>query len=446
MRALGKIPVKKIIFIFFILFASTILGSWGLPHPEFKDKWLVEEKIVNEVVIGKVQKTTSLWVNTTSSSLIYTIAEIKVSEYVKTTKEKNDIIKIIYPGGRIGQELHIVISDPYGYIACHEGQKVKIYGNIDKNDKVLINVNVIQVLEDAVTSQYSIQTYTLPSFINENMKLGFVFTRGCWDTAAFPIEYWVNPNCADVTNEQFEVRDGIATWENDPLSVIDFTYKGTTIIDYAANYDANACFWNTWVSTVLAQCYIYCSGYQCYAFDIRFNDYHTYGIDDSTKYDVQSVTTHEAGHILALENLNNNGVWEPFNTYTMWTPSPLGTSQSTLEKGDKDGAQYIYPLYSKPIVDVLSPSELAQLRKGQQFTISATASGGTISEVQFKFTDRGFFPVDSGWSSMSYIGGSYQANYTPSTLYPTGWYWVIVRAKNTNGMYGYHIHSVYLNP
>ncbi|MFC1909987.1 hypothetical protein ACFLXC_01680 [Chloroflexota bacterium] len=58
--------------------------------------------------------------------------------------------------------------------------------------------------------------------------------------------------------------------------------------------------------------------------------------------DIQNIMTHEAGHWLMLEDLDNSGAAEQ----TMYYQAADGElKKRSLEEGDIAGIQMIYPLY-----------------------------------------------------------------------------------------------------
>ena len=55
--------------------------------------------------------------------------------------------------------------------------------------------------------------------------------------------YRVNPNAPDLADENAEIQAAFQTWEDDPLSSVDFQYEGTTSITQRSFDGTNAVFW-----------------------------------------------------------------------------------------------------------------------------------------------------------------------------------------------------------
>ncbi|MDD4876584.1 MAG: hypothetical protein PHQ86_05615 [Dehalococcoidales bacterium] len=73
-------------------------------------------------------------------------------------------------------------------------------------------------------------------------------------------------------------------------------------------------------------------------FDMVFNSRLAWGIDSDTAYDVQNIATHEVGHVIGLADLYE----DQYRELTMYGYGSIGeTLKSTLEEGDRLGAQFI---------------------------------------------------------------------------------------------------------
>ncbi|NIQ34156.1 MAG: hypothetical protein GTN80_11060 [Nitrososphaeria archaeon] len=119
------------------------------------------------------------------------------------------------------------------------------------------------------------------------------------------------------------------------------------------------------------------------------------------------------------------------------------TKKRSLETGDENGAQFVAPQYTKPTVSISSPTDSSSHNAYTYVTITASVSSGySISNVKYKVTSRDDFTYDSGFVTMSLSGGSYTGSwYTGSR---EGYFYVTVRAKHSQGIYGYDWHTIYL--
>ncbi|MGQ0537299.1 MAG: matrixin family metalloprotease [Methanobacteriota archaeon] len=169
---------------------------------------------------------------------------------------------------------------------------------------------------------------------------GYCLEGPKWKVTALPVHYRVNENTGDLSGEGALVNAGFAAWENDGPSFMDWTYDGSTAITTMAFDGTNAVFWRAVNQNYLAVAsYWYYTGtpYDHMAqFDVQFDDSDAWSNGAvSGRFDVQSVATHEAGHALGLDHINDgNQVMNPTIS--------SGTTKRTLGSGDLAGLRVLY--------------------------------------------------------------------------------------------------------
>lgn len=171
----------------------------------------------------------------------------------------------------------------------------------------------------------------------------------------FPVRFNIDPDgTSDCTGEFDAVRAAFNTWENDIFSGIDFTDNGTGI-NYSVNdfLGQNPPHWEgmevaTWLTTAddfVAACFINNNtNTHINETDIVLQDRLTWCIGaQAGMFDVQSVATHEIGHMVGLQDLYDG----TNSAQTMYhSGSRNDISLRSLEWGDENGAHYVYPVHN----------------------------------------------------------------------------------------------------
>lgn len=165
-----------------------------------------------------------------------------------------------------------------------------------------------------------------------------------WDGAQLPVGYLVNPTGLPA-GAGTAIQAAAQTWEADPGSSMDYTYMGTTGDSSQALDGYNVVAAGvTDDPTALADCaYFYNTlTKHIIEFDITFNvSTYAFSTDGSpTKYDLQTVGTHELGHTLSLVDLYESGN----SAQVMYGYCSKGdTGKRVLAAGDIAGIRAIYP-------------------------------------------------------------------------------------------------------
>ncbi|MFC1993031.1 hypothetical protein ACFLV3_04405 [Chloroflexota bacterium] len=197
----------------------------------------------------------------------------------------------------------------------------------------------------------------------------YSYSRVHWTDADIPVYYWINPANSPVANADAitGITAAFQTWENDPLSYLDFEYSGTTTTiapgvysnspDYqnvvgwaylSADYPDAIGITIAWYlrgKKLIVDCDTALNTDSFFAWtqtDIGTADPDSQILYDTPAYDVdlQNIMTHEAGHWLQLDDLYYDAAAEQ----TMYGLADEGElKKRSLESGDIDGVQKIYP-------------------------------------------------------------------------------------------------------
>jgi len=436
--------------LFFVLITTTTV----LANPkEIEYHLLTIEDKSSHVLTGTVLSVDSYWVQQEKSRRIQSTAIIQVDNYEKSDGREPLEIKIQYWGGEIGDIGEISCGIPGGVIKCVKGEKVRIYCVMDypiAGINTPLSMNRLEVKEEN-SIDIGILSFNPPSLkVEEEFGWGFYWEVGYyWDDTKWDQTYHVNDNCLDLDDEDALIETSFNTWENYGQCEFSFTRGSDTDIDYVDLDDhVNAVFWKDagiFGNYAQTEWKYYVATKEMIEWDLWFNDYYTwYDGAQANKFDVRNAATHEIGHVICLEHVSSYNNRDNTMYYTM---SFAETKKRSLEDGDKAGAQYLYPQYNVPTVSILEPTDNSQPDSYSYMDIGATSSvsGGSITEAKFKVTTKDDFTYDSSWDSMTNGGGGnwYDSWYTGSRI---GYYYVTVRSKSNNSMYGYHIHTIYLSP
>jgi len=390
------------------------------------------------IITGNVLDLQSKWVNTTSISKIVSTATVQVENTEKAKTPVSKEVRIQFNGGTVGETTLSAYINPWGLQTCQVGDTVRFFCE-EKKVSGVYQAKSLTVLAEAPPPEFVIMA-TLTPYIYEENGCHFERTDLIWTSAYMPIHYRINENTADCTDEGSQVQAAFQTWEDDTYSAFDFTYDESTAItsqgiDSPTN--VNAVFWTSDLDpSYLAYSWVWYSGTTVTAFDIAFNDdeYTWATSGQSGKYDVQNAAAHEVGHVAKLNDLYDNGNAD--NTMFWWI-NDNETYKRSLYTGDSDGAQYCYSTNNRPTVSISNPSDLSTVWGTVSITGSASVSGSTISEVKYKITTISGFTYDSGWLSATYSSGSFSASWS-STSVSDGNYYLTVRAKSAQNIYGYY--------
>lgn len=410
------------------------------------------EKNASDIVTGKILSKTSNWITTKEVRSIYTTLEIDISDTQKGSVKPNSIIKVGYWGGTVDNITIDAWANPWGHIDCDKNDIVTVYANKRDGKKTEYSAFKIITLSKALTQDKKEGLKSAASLkqIPEEARLGFAYNGRYWLTSDFPLDYNINNNTNDCTGEFDAVMAGLETWESDSLSEIEYNTPSTTDTDVIDDDDdENAIFWressyieNTlgWPSNTLAICYTRSGSGRITQFDIVFNDGFEWKIPptQAEEFDVQSVATHEAGHIINLVDLYEFG-----STYTMWySTDDDDTSKCTLEVGDRAGVRYVYPdsSYPAPSVTITQPSDGGEIESPT--TIVASVSGTGLSNVKYCVTSHQDGTIEKTWTTMNDMGGGTYYDYWTFSTDET-WFWIVVRGETSSGQYGYDIIDAY---
>ena len=154
--------------------------------------------------------------------------------------------------------------------------------------------------------------------------------------------------------------------------------------------------------------------------DIVFDDAETWRI--GSDYDVQTVATHEIGHLIGLADL-----YLIDNKYQVMYYAYTGLKRDLI-LGDIRGAWYFYPVVPRPVVDVVYPYDGETVYGIVEIQADVTSTV-TISSVGCRVYDSNY---DTGRQSMYYDSseGLWISYWDSSTALSNTYYTIRVIALN----------------
>lgn len=229
---------------------------------------------------------------------------------------------------------------------------------------------------------------TVPSYPNTPFTVTFGYGGVKWAGDAPTIDFYINPNTPDCTDEEMAVQEAAATWTAVSNKDFRFNYAGATDSTGYGENGVNEVLWRDLgtIGTLAHAMVWYDEGTGIiYETDIEFNDNYTWSTATTLgegQHDVESIALHEMGHWLNLRDLYGNLSGYPQDVdKAMHGFVVSGATKRALHADDIAGIRWIYPTPTSatPIISL----------------IAASADGRTVfayddtANVLYKSTDSG---------------------------------------------------------
>jgi hypothetical protein len=266
------------------------------------------------VVQGIVTKVSSQFINNT----IRSTAEVSVNIVEKGEAVSKVVVE--YEGGNVG-DIELLVSNQPRF---REGEHVLLYLVHGTGDNYKVVGGVAgKILLDSSGN------------VLASAGSGYIYTGLHWPSGN--VGYYVNV-AGGPSGALSAVQAGFEVW-NTAGAAFSFAYGG----------GENTVRWGYYgdgPGGVLAVTYVWASSHVVYSCETVFDTAESWGTDGSaSKYDVQDVAAHEAGHWLVLDDLYAH----EYSEMTMYGYASRGeTKKRILEWGDIAGIQFIYPSNNPP--------------------------------------------------------------------------------------------------
>jgi hypothetical protein len=347
--------------------------------PGWSSAWGLDEA-AELVVRGIVTGVSSQSINDT----IWSRAEVSVDTVEKGTAVTKVVVE--YEGGEVG-DIELVVSNQPSFrtgehVLLHlvrgTGDNFRVAGGpagkilLDSNGKVIVSAG-----------------------------LGYIYTGLHWPSGN--VGYYVDA-AGGPSGALSAVQAGFEAW-NHAGAAFSFAYGGGGNTVRWAYIDGPL--------QTLAVTYIWSSSYIVYSCETVFDTAESWGTDGSaSKFDIQNVAAHEAGHWLVLDDLYES----QYSEMTMYGYASRGeTKKRTLEWGDIAGIQFIYlggPANGPPVISGLTPDRASPQVVSTAITWTVTAVDAEGDTLYYKFYVR---TTSTGWTVAQDWSASNSWTWTPTS-------------------------------
>jgi Matrixin len=254
------------------------------------------------ILIGRVDEAEGFFgVNDRGDQLIFSRVRVKVERWIKG--RDGNSIEFIVEGGSVG-DLALKVSE---YPEFSRGERYRL--SLDKIGHAF-KFREGEVIEEAGISGKPVKP---------TLQCCKIIAK--W--ATYPVPYFVNPNCSDITGtgEQTDIKNGAREWVVSGQEILSFV-NTTASTQIAYNGENDVFFDNSSSGSAIAATYMWYTrkGGQMLEFDMIFYegawDFYSGTAGCNGGFYVQTIAAHEFGHAVGLDhNRCTSSLMYPYADY-----------------------------------------------------------------------------------------------------------------------------------
>jgi len=420
-RVLAKSSIHSVILLALLSFLpKAVVLTWAV-SPDASQQSVM-------TVAGEVRSITCRIEGGLISSYV-SVFVMEVRNGSSSLKSAEIIVKHI--GGEVGRTVLWRSDQPYFFVGEFvelviepEDQVFKVVGG--HIGKVRLDQN-LQPITQRTAAGYRLIWFRPPSEWQDSTTRPGSDWYGPLRWSSSGLQYWINTQAIppDLSASSFitYATASFQTWEDDPGSSFDFTYRGTRT-DAAPGMDdgINLVGWRSIGGGTIAQTWLWASytpgsydSLRISETDVEFDNSKLWSAQPSGvagRFDVQNIGTHEAGHTFALGDLYDTEDSEQ----TMYGYGATGeTKKRTLAWGDEAGIRTLYPF---PYTVTFTTSTTTT--NSTTLTIYGSTTTVTSQRSTTTTTDTTVVPTSYQTTVTSQFSGSISTTYTvTATSYST---------------------------
>ena len=260
---------------------------------------------------------------------IKTITRFHVDEVIRGEAVPSEIL-VVTLGGELDSGLEMIVEHQPELI---RGERSRLYLR-PRGERYLVvgdaqGQRVLEQNQDDSTALSQCPDGGIPGD-------GYCLIGASWSDGSMPISYYINPNSADLSTEEYAIQEAFTDWETDPYSDVRWSYRGRTSVAQNSFDSSINVFFASTPNNFLARTTYWARDGRLLHFDIEVNDRYqwSYGVSPDG-FDLTSTMRHEVAHALGLDHVSDSGDL----MYCCFSPG----TEKHISEGNLRGIRALYP-------------------------------------------------------------------------------------------------------